>query len=146
MKLMGFRLFQFGLFGVLLSLTATGQLEIDATGPICDRVKTPTAGSSGSVGRKLPLQVAIATNGSPSADSEMPTVRFTLTNMSKTVLTLPISPHPRDLEPSDPNKSYSIEVLSLYVTSGRRQEYKCLKSLPELFPHVLRGSLVLAWV
>ena len=66
--------------------------------------------------------------------------------MSKTVLTLPISPHPRDLEPSDPNTSYSIEVLSLYVTSGRRQEYKCLKSLPELFPHVLRGSLVLAWV
>lgn len=121
-KLVGCRLLLFGLLGVLLSLPASGQLEVDATGPIPGRVRTPTAGRSGSLGRKLALQVVMETTGSPPNDSQMTTVRFTLTNTSKTVLTLPISPHPRDLEPSDPSTSYSIEVLSLYVTSGKKQD------------------------
>ncbi len=109
------------LFVALLPLAAFGQLAVDATVPIRERLRSATTGTSGSIGRKLAIQVAIETTRTSPNDSGMTELDFILTNTGKTVLTLPISPHPRDLEPTDPKTDYTVEVLRLYVTSDKRQ-------------------------
>ena len=108
------------LFVALLTMSAFGQLVVDATVPIRGRLRNPTAGTSGSIGRKLAMQIAIETTRTSPNDSWRAEVDFILKNTGKVVLTLPLSPHPGDLEPA--NARYSVEVLSLYVTSGKRQD------------------------
>jgi hypothetical protein len=97
------------------SMAGAEQTVVDATVPIRARVRPPTGGRSGSLGRKLPLQVTVEAN---SADSRMNEIDFILTNTGNAALILPASPHPGDLEPSDPNVTYTVEVLSMYMTSG----------------------------
>ncbi len=103
------------LFVTQSSMAGAEQTVVDATVPIRARVRPPTGGHSGSLGRKLPLQVTVEAS---SADSRMNEIDFILTNTGNAALILPASPHPRDLEPSDPDVTYTIEVLNMYTTSG----------------------------
>lgn len=102
---------------LVLSACAASQLTIDATGPLRERKREPTTSSGGGVGRKLPVHVGIATIEAAQDDKGMTEVQFTLTNSGKAALEIPISPHPGDFEPQHSNTAYSVEVLSLYVTS-----------------------------
>jgi hypothetical protein len=118
--------FLFGLTAsvVLSVVAALSQSTVDATGPIRDRLRKPTAGHASSTGRKLPLQIAIEVHG-VSPEVSIPTdVEFVLTNSGKDHLTVPVSPNPGDLEPADPKVGYSVTVLSLYITSERKGEKK----------------------
>jgi hypothetical protein len=105
---------------VLLSQLALGQLVVDATVPIRGRLRNPTSGRAGGIGHKLPLRVTMSVKDRL-GDGESTEVDFTLTNTGKVAIALPISPHPRDLEPVDPSISYTVRVLSLVVTSGTGQ-------------------------
>jgi len=122
MKCAIFRTVQCCIPVMFCAVAATGQLVVDAAVPVHARLWNPVAGHSGSIGRKLPLQVVIEIRGVPQQDGGTTEVVFNLTNMGKTPFTLPISPHPGDLEPSDANTDYRVEKLSLYVTLGKRQD------------------------
>jgi hypothetical protein len=113
------RLFMLGASGLFFATVALGQLTVDATGPIRERHREATSGRGGSVGRKLPLQVAIETTGAPPDENGKTVVDFILTNTGKNDLTLPISPHPRDLQPSDPKARYTVRCLGLRMSSGK---------------------------
>jgi hypothetical protein len=121
MGLLRARLFMLSASVILLVIAALGQLTVDATGPIRERRREPASGRGGSIGRKLPLQVAIETTGAPPDENGKTVVEFVLRNPGKNDLTLPISPHPGDLEPVDPKASYTGRVLGLFVTSDKRQ-------------------------
>lgn len=100
--------------------TAFCQLLVDATGPGRQLTRKPTLGRGGSVGRKIPLQVAIRTTGFPADQDGKTLVEFTLTNTGKDELILPISPNAADLEPSDPKESFTLVTLALRLTlSGK---------------------------
>ena len=76
--------------------------------------------SGGSVGKKVPLLVNVQLGGGGATDQKGKTeIDFILTNAGKTDLILPISPHPRDLEPSDPKADYSVQCLSLYMIPSK---------------------------
>jgi hypothetical protein len=104
---------------ILLAIAALGQLTVDATGPIRERRREAGIGQGGGFGRKLPLQVAMKTPGTPPDENGKTVVEFILTNTGKNDLTLPISPHPGDLEPSDPKANYTVQCLGLRITSGK---------------------------
>jgi len=101
---------------------ASAQLTVDATGPIRERHRRPSSGTGGSSGYKLPLLVSLRTTGAPPDERGKTVVEFTLTNIGKSDLAIPISPHPGDFEPEDPKVSYSVKMLNLYLTldSGER--------------------------
>ena len=101
---------------VVFSSVALGQLSVDATGPVRQRAREGSLGRGGGVGRKIPLQVAIAVIGDWDADG-MIEVDFTLTNTGRDALTIPISPNPGDLEPVDA-AGYKVKRLTLRVTSS----------------------------
>jgi hypothetical protein len=103
-----------------LSAASSGQLTVDATGPIRHRIREASRGGGGSVGRKIPLRVALAVVGGWDDKGKIE-VEFTLTNDGGSALTIPISPNPGDLEPADPKASYSVKRLTLFVTSDKRQ-------------------------
>jgi hypothetical protein len=106
---------------VFFAIAASSQLTVDATGPIRERQRDAFAGSGSSIGRKLPLQVAIAARGSTADASARVIVEFTVTNLGKENIAIPVSPNPGDLEPVDPKASYTLNVLHLYVTSDKRR-------------------------
>lgn len=116
--------------------TSLAQLVVDARGPIREKLKPSSAGSGGGIGRKLPLQVAIelhvpTRNGNQSTEVE---VDFILTNSSaKEFLTIPVSPHPGDLEAANPKASYSLRRISLYLTSTSKGERSMLPGAVHLF-------------
>jgi hypothetical protein len=105
---------------VSLALTALAQLTVDATGPIRQRKRDAARGHVGCCGRKLPLQVAMETTGSPPDENGQTLVEFVLTNSGKKALVLPVSPHPGDLEPSDPNATYSGMSLGLRIGLSKK--------------------------
>jgi hypothetical protein len=106
---------------VLVSaVTAMGQLTVDATGPIRNRTREATRSSGGGVGRRLSLQVAIRTPISATDANGRTLVEFTLTNSGTKAITLPVSPHPGDLEPSDPTAAYSVLTLGLRVSLSQK--------------------------
>jgi hypothetical protein len=105
---------------VIVSTASLGQLTVDATGPIRDRQRNPDSSGGGGVGKKLPLVVTVEAGGGGSTDANgRRRIDFILTNAGKTGLILPISPHPGDLEPPDPNADYAVECLSLYMVSSK---------------------------
>lgn len=108
---------------MLLVVSAIGQLAIDVTGPVRERQRNPTFGSGGSSGRRLPLQVTFEVQAAQDARGRT-YVDFILTNIGKTNMTIPISPHPGDLEPKDPRATYTVQHLALYLASetGPRAE------------------------
>jgi hypothetical protein len=96
---------------------ASAQLTIDASGPIHERHKRASSGSASSIGFKLPVQVAVRTNGAPPDEKEGRTVvEFAVTNVGKNDLAIPISPHPGDFEPEGSNVSYRVKTLELFLT------------------------------
>jgi hypothetical protein len=100
--------------------SAAVQLTVDATGPTRQRRREAIRGSGGSVGRKLPVQVAIETNVSaPDANGRM-LVEFVLTNSGGADLTLPVSPNPGDFEPADPKAAYSVIRLGLGISLSKK--------------------------
>src|SRR5579884_2089446 len=107
-------------FMLLASVLAASQITIDASGPIRARLRNPTSGHSGSFGRKLPIRLVLEPKGSSQNGSEL-AVDFVLTNVGAVALRLPASPHSRDFEPQEPAQSYSVTVLSLFITSGDQQ-------------------------
>jgi len=114
------RLLTVGASVIVLAVIAAGQLTVDATGPTRQRKREATHGQGGGVGRKLPLTVAIETRGSSPDEKGRSLVEFILTNSSKNGLTLPISPHPGDLEPPDPRASYTLLTLGLRVSLSKK--------------------------
>jgi hypothetical protein len=122
MKLLPRCLFFCGLLVGSASLAITSQTVIDATAPIRDRMRNPTAGHTGSIGRKMPIQVAV-NFPQPQADAEgRMEIAFTLTNNGEKAFTIPASPHPGDLEPMDKSIPYALQHLHLYLTSNRYNE------------------------
>jgi hypothetical protein len=105
---------------IVLAATAVAQLTIDATGPIRARKREATEGHGGGVGRKLPLQVNIESNASAPDANGRTLVTFVLTNSGKGEITLPVSPHPGDLEPEDPKASYTVMRLGLGISPSRK--------------------------
>jgi hypothetical protein len=97
-----------------------GQLTVDATGPIRNRTREATRSSGGGVGRKLPLQVAIKATISAPDENGRTLIEFILTNSGAKALTLPVSPHSADLEPSDPRVAYTVLTLGLRVFLGKK--------------------------
>jgi hypothetical protein len=104
----------------VLAVTALGQLTVDATGPIRGRKREAIQGHGGGVGRKLPLKVAIWTTGSPPDENGKTLVEFVLTNSGTSDLALPVSPHPGDLEPSDPKAVYTVMTLGLRISLSEK--------------------------
>jgi hypothetical protein len=119
MKLRFRYLLIFGLVAVPLSIALMSQAVIDATVPIRNRLRIPTAGHAGSIGRKLPLQIAVDFQRSSSDAEGNMNATFILTNSSEKELIIPVWLHPGDLEPRDENISYAIKHLDLYITSSR---------------------------
>jgi len=105
---------------VVLAVTAFGQLTVDATGPIRQRKREATRGHGGGVARKLPLKIAISTTGSPPDQNGRTPVEFVLTNSGTSDLTLPVSPHPGDLEPSNPKATYTVMSLGLRISLSEK--------------------------
>lgn len=94
---------------------AGSQTLIDATVQIRNRQREPIAGTGGGIGLEIPLLGAKSRHSismQPPAKAE---IEFTLTNVGKEFITIPISPHPRDFEPQNPQESYSLECLSLRI-------------------------------
>lgn len=104
---------------LVLIVSTYGQLTVDATGPIRSRTREATRGHGGGVGRKLPLEVRIRINGAPPDENGKTMVEFLLKNTGKSDLMLPISPHPRDLEPSDQKAPYAVLVLGLRISLSK---------------------------
>ena len=104
---------------VVLSSTALSQLTIDATGPARERQRIAMAAHVSSSGRILPLKVTIEIEGLSPNDARKTIVEFTITNLGKNNLTVPISPNPRELESTDPKASYRGTCLGLRITSVR---------------------------
>ena len=102
------------------ALRVAGQLTVDATGPIRGRTREATRGSGGGVARRLPLQVAIKTPVSTPDARGRTLVEFILTNSGRKALILPVSPHPADLEPSDPKSAYTVLTLGLRVSLNKK--------------------------
>jgi len=115
------RLFVFTLSIAFSSILAAGQLTVDTTGPIRQRLREPDIGRGGGSGRRVPIQVAIGSTGAPTDENGKTVFEFMLTNSGKADLEIPICPHPRDLEPVDAKAIYSVKVLGLYVTSNKGQ-------------------------
>lgn len=105
---------------ILLALTSLKQLTVDATGPIRQGKREAARVHGGSSGHKLPLRVAIRATGSPPDETGTTLLEFMLTNSGKNALTLPISPHPGDLEPSDPKAAYTMLTLGLRVSLSKK--------------------------
>jgi hypothetical protein len=103
------------------SLTAGmwAQLTVDATVPIRARHRLSSGTRGGGVGLKVPLRVAIETNGSPPHDNGKMLVTFILTNTGTTSLEIPISPHPGDFEPSNAAEGYTVRTLYMAITTGK---------------------------
>jgi hypothetical protein len=106
---------------VMMATFAWGQQTVDATGPVRRRHNEPTSGSGGGVGRKMSLLVAMAVVGGWDDQGKIE-IDFTLTNVGKRPLTIPVSPNSGDVEPPDPKASYSIECLNLRVAPYAKQE------------------------
>lgn len=141
---------------MLFSIALLAQTVVDATVPIHKRLRNPTAGQSGSIGRKLPIQVALEFPSEKSnSDGDVKLV-FVLTNAGHQDLIIPISPHPGDFEPPDQNQPYTVQHLHLYLTSTKVQD----SALPgganlygnQTYPRTLlnlppgKSVRVLAWV
>lgn len=107
---------------VLFSMALLAQTVIDATVPIHKRLRNPTAGQAGSIGRKLPIQIALEFPPEKSSSGGAEKVIYVLTNAGHTNMTIPISPHPGDFEPRDPNAAYTVQHLHLYLTSNAAQD------------------------
>jgi hypothetical protein len=107
-------LFTLGTSILLSAIASSGQITVDATGPIRQRVREVSVGRGGGVGRKIPLRVVIAVLGGWDDKGKIE-VDFTLTNIGKDELTIPISPNPGDLEPADPKASYMVESFALRI-------------------------------
>jgi hypothetical protein len=110
---------------LIFAVTVSGQLTVDATGPIRQAKRVAARGHGGGIGRKLSLKVAISTTGSPPDQNGKTLVEFVLTNSGTSDLTLPVSPHPGDLEPSDPKAAYTVMTLGLRIS---------LSEKPGIFP------------
>jgi hypothetical protein len=104
---------------IFLAVTASAQLTVDATGPIRERRRAPGGARGGGIGRKLPIRVALKTNGSPQDENGKTLVTFTVTNSGKDDFEIPISPHPRDFEPSSAAVSYKVRCMALLITVGK---------------------------
>src|SRR5208337_3335962 len=97
---------------------AVAQMVVDATGPAHSRMRNPTAGHVGSIGRKLPVELRVKVGALSSDFAENHEVEFIIVNLSKEDLTIPVSPNPGDLEPADPKVSYRLKFMRLYLTTG----------------------------
>ena len=94
----------------------SAQLTVDASGQIRERHRQPLAGSGGSSGYKLPIRLVLKIVGSPPGEDGKVIVRFTLRNVGTKNLEIPVSPNPGDFEPDDPNASYRLKMMNLYLT------------------------------
>jgi len=103
----------------LAAVSALAQMTVDARGPIHELSRRADSGSGGSIGRKLPLKVAVEINGADPNDTGATLVCFVITNTGKDKLTVPISPNPGDLEPADPGADYTLSRLSFYMTADK---------------------------
>lgn len=144
-------LFAIGLALAVVSLAVAAEMRIvDATVPVRHRLRPPTAGHFGSIGNKLPLRVTVRAGNSAGGGNGNEEVDFTLTNVGKEALQLPISIHPRNLEPDDPNASYAVTVLGIYLT--QRDKKECVlpgrvdlygsPRFPETVEHLLPGESI----
>ncbi len=107
------------LFAMLFACTcafAQGQVSVDATVPIHNRPWNPDAGEGGGVGRRLPLAVTVKPMDASPDSKGRTKIEFVLTNSGKENLSIPISPHPGDLEPPSPEVEYSVTHLSLFLS------------------------------
>lgn len=95
------------------------QVVVDATAPHPTLRKPPSSGTAGSIGRSLPLELRVEIR--PNAQNEAGKVEadFLLTNTRKTPILLPISTNPRDVEPPDPRGFYTMQVLTLRLSSSK---------------------------
>jgi hypothetical protein len=105
---------------IVFAVNSLGQLTIDTTGPIRQRKREAVRGHVGSSGRKLSLQLAIQTAGSPPDEKGKTLVEFILTNSGKNELTLPVSPNAGDLEPSDPKTAYTVMRLGIGISLSKK--------------------------
>jgi hypothetical protein len=95
---------------------ASAQLTVDASGPIRERRRQPSSGSGSSIGYKLPIQLTVKATGAAPDENGRTLLEFTLANTGKNELSIPISPHPADLEPEEPKASYAVKTLNFYLT------------------------------
>jgi hypothetical protein len=100
---------------LLCPIVSVGQVIVDATVPVHERLRNPTAGHSGSFGRELPVTVALEV---PAGGAEL---NFVLTNTGTTPLIVPVSVHPGDLEPANPAIPYTVQALHLFLSSGSKE-------------------------
>lgn len=104
-------------FFLVLTISASAQLTVDATGPMVARRGQATSGSSGTIGRRLPLRLTAEPHRTQAKPAGEIFVDFILTNTGKEDLTLPISV----LEPTDQKASYTLRRLRLYITSNEKE-------------------------
>jgi len=126
---------------LLFSIAAANQLTVDATGPVRERPRVATAGHVGSIGYKLPLQIAIEVQGVADRGGKTE-VDFVLTNSGKTDLLIPVSPNFGDLEAKERKQGYAVNHLILYLTFDQKRE-SILPGVANLYgTRVFSGTLV----
>jgi hypothetical protein len=92
-----------------------GQSTIDATVSVRQRQHNVDVYRGGGVGKKIPLMVAVVSTGDAPDVNGKSKIKFVITNLSKENIVIPISPHPRDVEPVDPKVDYTVRCLSLKI-------------------------------
>lgn len=95
-----------------------GQLVVNATAPYSELRRQPSSGSASSIGRSLPVQVEVEINPERQNGAGMMEVDFVLRNNGEKPILLPVSPNPSELEPSDPDLVYTMQVLTLRLSSS----------------------------
>lgn len=114
---------------LLIPLSASAQLSIDATGEHKETKRTATA-SCGSIGRKLSVQVAVRFPAGLASAKGKTIAEFTLTNSGREHLSIPISPDPDQVEPD--SDAYSLRWLSVHITScSSKQELPCANRIEQ---------------
>jgi hypothetical protein len=108
------------ILATLVPAVSQERMAVDAAGPIRERARIASIVRGGGVGRLLSLKVAIETNVISPDTNGKTLVEFILTNSGRSNLTLPISPHPGDLEPSDPKATYTVMTLGLRIGLSRK--------------------------
>lgn len=104
---------------LLTALVTQNHPVIDATGEITQLSRHIVGGHSGSVGRKLPVQLQGLSSDAGIQNGDSFFIDFVITNKGQSPLKVPTDVRPADFEPQD-SGARSFEHLSLFVTAGEK--------------------------
>jgi hypothetical protein len=104
---------------LFLSASLQAQPTVDARAPVRERAAQASTTRGSSIGRKMLLRVSITAVGSRDDEGKVE-IDFTLTNIGKEPLQLPVSPEPARSGGSESKLGYTATRLSLGILPRKR--------------------------